>query len=260
MKETLKSKILDAEQSSKLIGEINLADYEMVETNEIKTVVAILLREQEKLTEKLSVLARESGYDACESDIKKIKSLVKGLMPIINKRISAEDLSNETVIELIKDEINTTVNEEGETVTSTTEVVDSATSFKQSSCYSVLNVSEYNELSGESLDEKTHLFKLINKLVDEGLTNCVLYGKRYLSTFPDNIVSEIIEKNNEWNTLVDNFSINKTRLNSGLDSLDEDSRNAFIDNYFIKKDYESKTKKPKYRQQSLFEFANEGEN
>lgn len=260
MKETLKTKTLDAEQMSKLIGEINLTDYEMVETNEIKTVVAILLREQEKLTEKLSVLARESGYDACESDIKKIKSLVKGLMPILNKRINEEDLSNETVIELTKDEINTTVNEEGETVTSTTEVVDSATSFKQVYSYSVLNVSEYNELSGESLDEKRFLFKLIDELVDEGLTNCVLYGKKYLSTFPDNIVHEIIEKNYEWNTLVDNFSINKTRLNSCLDSLDEETLNRFIEGFLVKKYYESKTKKPKYRQMSLFESASEGEN
>lgn len=256
MKETLKIKTLDSEQRTKLISDFNFADYQMVETNDLKTVVANLLHEQEKLTEKLSVLARESGYDACESDIKKIKTLIKGLMPIINKRITEEDLANETVIELTKDEINTTFNEEGETVTSTTEVVDSAVSFKQIYSYSVLNVSEYNELSGESLDEKRFLFKLIGELLNEGLTNCILYGKKYLSAFPDNVVSEIIEKNNEWNTLIDNFSINKTRLNSGLDSLDEESLNRLIEGFLVKKDYESKTKKPKYRQMSLFESIN----
>lgn len=253
MNEKLSTKVLDAEQESKLISNFNPAVYENIEDNQIKIVIALLLKSVEDLTARLSDVGRESGYDSICNEIDVRKNILKTLTNILSSRISDADVNNKTLIKLTSDEERVVEDENGSRVETTETQVGGEIFIESTSIYTVLSVAEYNELANTNLTEENHFYNLLCKLLDCGLDGCLVYAKRHLNELSADVVSDIIEKNYQWHTLLNNISVDKRKLNTNLSS--NEHLNELISEFYIKK--ENKIKDPKIassRQASLFDF------
>ena len=250
MNNKLSTKILDAGQVSKLISEFNIADYVVRDSSEIKTVISILLKEQERLKEELAEKGRESGYDAIVSQIDSVTAILKSLLPILSSRVEDASVEDKSLVSLTKDDVVEVV-DNGESRYETTEVIDSSFMFYTDVSYSIPCVEEYNDLSGNNKTEEAFFYDVLCKFVELSIDNTISYAKKYLSELDSAVVSEIIEKNYEWHTLLNNFSINKAKLNAALRDNSE-KRNELLNLFYIKKENNVKTKNPNDRQLNLF--------
>lgn len=252
MNEKLSTKILDAEQESKLISNFNPAVYENIDDSQIKTVIALILKSLEDLTSRLSDVGRESGYDSICSEIDIRKNIVKTLTNILSSRVSDADINNMSLVKLTRDEERIVEDDDGSHVETTETQVGGEIIFEHEVSYTILSVAEYNELANTNLCEETFFYNVLCKLHDCNLDVCLVYGKRHLHELSADVVSDIIEKNYQWHTLINNVSIDKRKLNANLP--DNNRLQELISGFYIKK--ENTLKKPKVatsRQLSLFD-------
>jgi len=251
MNNKLSTKILESADVSKLIADFDVSDYVVRDSSEVKTVVSLLLKEQDKLTAELEALNESSGSNAIVSKIDSIKSIIKTLLCNLSSRVEDAEVNDKTLVKLTKDDVVEVV-DGNESRYETTEVTDSTLMFLTDVSYTVLSVEEHNELSGDNKTEEAYFYDLLCKFVSLSLDNTICFAKRYLRDFEASVASEIIEKNYEWHTLVSALSINKAKLNSNLKD-NSQTRDELINLFYIKKENNVKTKVPTNAQMSLFD-------
>lgn len=252
MNEKLSTKILDAEQVSKLISNFNPADYENIEDSQIKTVIALMMKSLDDLTLRLADVGRDSGYDSISNQIDVSKAIIKTLTDILSSRISDQDVGDKSLVKVTCDNEIVIEDDNGFRTETFESQVGGEIIFEATVTYTILSVAEYNELANTNLSEEDYFYNVLCKLHDSSLDCVLVYAKRHLHELDSDVVLDIIEKNYQWHTLFNNISIDKVKLNANLPF--NDHIQELISEFYVKK--ETVLKKPKVassRQISLFD-------
>ena len=251
MNNKLSTKILDAEQVSKLVSEFDIADYVVRDTSEIKVIISMLIKLSEDIDSQLDDLAASSGSAELLAKRKAVDSIVKTLLKVLSDRVSDAEVEDKSLVSLTKDDV-VEVNENGETRYETEEVEDKSTLFSYEIKYHFASVEEYNDLTSSNKTEEEYYYDLLCKFIELSLDDCFKIGKKRLSELDASVVSDIVEKNYEWHTLLDAIGADGVRLNSSL-KLYPEKRNELLNLSFIIKERNAKAKDPTDAQISLFE-------
>ena len=250
--EKLSTKILDSEQVSKLISNFNPADYENIDDSQIKTVIALMMKSLDDLSVKLADVGRDSGYDSISNQIDASKAIIKTLTNILSSRISDQDVGDKSLVKVTRDDETVIEDDNGSRIETVESQVGGEIIFESAITYTILSVTEHNAEADTNLSEEDYFYNVLCKLHDCSLDCALVYAKRHLHELDSDVVSDIIEKNYQWHTLLNNISVDKVKLNANLPI--NSHLNELISEFYVKKENVLKTPKiASNRQMSLFD-------